>query len=172
MRSPNQFANAGFKFASNQFIRLQSSDIDLIKNYLVDMVVFASFTAPTDRCQIFEDLHEELVKPVQVKYILRDINLYKRDRTLNRCSWLPVTFCPENYRLGAATPGNLNDCSGRKFNLEDSFPHIIDPETLAANELSYEARSLEHEGEEVNQCNPHRHTSFEFESIYQLEGDE
>jgi hypothetical protein len=170
-RVNNHFAIAGFKFGDQQYKRLKTNDIQIIKNYLIDMVVFASLTAPTDRCQVFEELHEQFAIPVQVKYILRDANLYKKDQTINRCSWLSVAFCPESYRLGSPTPGDLNDCNGPTFVLEDLITRdsMINPETFAAKEVNSEPVL---QIEEENLCNPHSHTSIEYESLRVQTNDE
>lgn len=96
-----------------------------IKKDIIDMVVYGR-RAPFSRCQFFEDLWPDFAEK---KYMLRDFDEQRstQDLTLNRCTIKTSGFLPEYFKLGRATPGQENDCSGVHFILED---HILDAATL------------------------------------------
>lgn len=95
---------------------------DLIKTSVVDMVVY-SRKAPYEHCEIYTKLYPEFSK---TPYILREFDNAKTDRTLNRCSFDKNTFIPHKFKLGIATPGMENDCSGPKFVLENHLSQLTD----------------------------------------------
>ncbi len=98
--------------------------LETMKQYLVDMVVYGR-KAPTDRCTIFEDLHEEWRRPPYqpARYILRDWDKTNfPDRSLSRCTDSKDTFQPRHFKLSRPTPAAENDCtSAAQFYLEDLF---------------------------------------------------
>ena len=58
--------------------------VRLIEDHLVDLVVWGQ-NAPTDRCDIFEELAPQLVKPLRLNYVLREFS-FQGDLSLNRCT--------------------------------------------------------------------------------------
>lgn len=79
-----------------------------IKKDIIDMVVYGR-RAPFSRLRDFDEQRST------------------QDLTLNRCTIKTSGFLPEYFKLGRATPGQENDCSGVHFILED---HILDAATL------------------------------------------
>lgn len=95
----------------------------LIKDNLLDLIVYAR-KSQYEHCAIFADLCSEyLNKP----YILSEFDNSKTDRTLNRCSFDRNTFIPDKFKLGGATPGKENDCSGAHFLLESHLLQLTNP---------------------------------------------
>lgn len=101
----------------NSFVNINSEIENLIKTNLVDLIVYGR-KAPYDNCNLFINLC-----PVygDKAYILREFDNNKgtgKDRTLNRCAIDARNFLPEHFKLGSATPGENNDCTGAHFYLE------------------------------------------------------
>lgn len=90
-----------------------------MKNYLIDLVVFAENKA-CDKCTIFEKIKDDFASK---KYILREFPTNsKKDISLNRCAVESSGFLPEKFKFGNPSPGNINDCSGPHFLLDDFIP--------------------------------------------------
>lgn len=106
------------------FIIINSDIQELIKKNLVDFIVYGT-KSPYDNCQLFTNLCTEYVNK---EYILREFDNNKgNDRTLNRCSFDRNAFRPDKFKLGSATPGKENDCSGPHFFLEQFLSAIAMP---------------------------------------------
>lgn len=106
---------------SSRNTRLQINDQNsqLISEKIVDLIVYGS-KAPTDRCNIFEDLVPSFKnKP----YVLREFDP-KKDLSLNRCTRETEAFIPNIFKLGKITPKEENDCAGVKFLLEDNIARV------------------------------------------------
>jgi len=78
----------------------------------VDMVVYGR-RATSERCQIFEKLHQNFVNKA---YVLREFDIPEslKDYSLNRCTIDTSPFLPEKFKIGQRTPGAENDCTGIK----------------------------------------------------------
>lgn len=94
---------------------------DLIKAHLVDMIVYSK-KSPYEQCEIFSSLHEYSDE----RYILREFDNAQTDRTLNRCSFDQEPFSPQKFKLGTASPGMENDCSGTHFVLGNHLLELTD----------------------------------------------
>ncbi len=103
---------------SQKFIKIDSELKKMLKDHVVDLVVYGS-DADTNRCLIFEELHRPFVVPLQRQYMLREIDPEQVDLSLNRCTIRSDGFLPESFRLGQPTPGAENDCTGEKLILEE-----------------------------------------------------
>lgn len=109
--------------AKKPYIIIDEKLQELIKTNLVDFIVYAR-KEPYDICNIFTGLYDEYAKK---EYILREFDNQKEptiDRTLNRCVFGRNAFVPEKFKLGSATPGKENDCSGINFFLEKHFSEL------------------------------------------------
>lgn len=107
-------------------IKIDQDIKDLIKNTLVDLVVYGR-KAPYDDCALFTYLRNDYA---QKEYVLREFDNSAGsgiDRTLNRCSLDSSAFVPEKFKLGIASPGAENDCSGSAFFLESYLARLSDP---------------------------------------------
>lgn len=110
----------------NPYIVINDDLKDLIKNNLVDVVVYGR-KAPYDNCVLFIDLYNDYAN---MEYILRefDNNVEGIDRTLNRCAVDSTeAFVPNQFKLGLPTPGSTNDCTGTHFILEPHLSDLSDP---------------------------------------------
>lgn len=108
------------------YIIIDDTIKELIQKNLVDMVVYGR-KAPYDNCALFTDLYNEYTN---MEYILRefDNNQEGLDRTLNRCAVDGTNgFVPDHFKLGAPTPGAINDCTGQNFIIERHLPIISNP---------------------------------------------
>lgn len=97
---------------------------EIIKTNLVDFIVYTR-KEPYDNCDIFTSLYDDYANK---EYILREFDNQKEptiDRTLNRCAFGKDTFIPEKFKLGLATPGKENDCTGINFFIENHFTENI-----------------------------------------------
>lgn len=108
--------------AKNPILNIDDKMRDLIKTHLVDMIVY-SRKAPYEQCDIFTKLCEEYLNK---QYILREFDNTQMDRTLNRCSFDKNAFTPDKFKLGKATPGIENDCSGPNFMLQNHLSQLTD----------------------------------------------
>ena len=120
------------------------------------MVVFGGPDTQTDRCQIFEQLVPEWIKPDRIPYLLRDINFKEgnndigKDVSLNYCHTMTTNaYMPQHFKIGKISPGVTNDCKGLHFTLENrlnvtlvkpvkptsSNPSPIDPNVLQPLDL-------------------------------------
>lgn len=113
----------------NPFIAINNEIQDLIKSNLVDMMVYGK-RATYDSCELFTNLWSEYANK---QYVIREFdNAAKDDRTLNRCAFDRLPFVPEKFKLGAASPGKENDCTGTTFFLENYMSEMIQPGTIEA----------------------------------------
>lgn len=111
--------------AKNPYMMVTDEIKDLIKNNLVDLVVYGR-RAPYDNCALFSDLYDEYT----TDYVLREFDntAQQQDRTLNRCTDNYIkAFVPNHFKLGLPTPGAANDCTGTNFMLESHLTNISDP---------------------------------------------
>lgn len=110
---------------NKNFIKIDDKIIELLKKYLVDIVVYGE-RKECDKCALFEIIHNDFANK---KYTLREIptNMAKSDITLNRCALEAIGFLPEKFKLGKPTPSAENDCSGPHFILEDIILDILPP---------------------------------------------
>ena len=113
-----------FQFAKfNRPTTIEGEKNEIIKKYLVDMVVYSRKCA-FDSCDIFE----EWVPSFKDKnYMLTDFETKNyKDHSLSRCTTSKDPFLPEYFKLGTLTPGKPNDCTGSRFMLGEilasSFP--------------------------------------------------
>lgn len=104
------------------FLSLNSEIVVLIKENLIDFIVYGT-KAPYDDCVIFTNLYNDYSNK---EYILREFD-NSNDRTLNRCAEDKNAFVPEKFKIGMATPGTTNDCSGEHFYLEQFLQQFATP---------------------------------------------
>lgn len=105
-----------FKLSKKQpSIKIDDEILEQLKEYLEDLVVYGESNS-CSKCEIFEKIKNEFSQ----KYILRDFTM-KTDITLNRCTVQSSGFLPERFKLGKPTPGEMNDCTGPRFILEDQI---------------------------------------------------
>ena len=113
-----------FQFAKfNRPTTIEGEKNEIIKKYLVDMVVYSRKCA-FDSCDIFE----EWVPSFKDKnYMLTDFETKNyKDHSLSRCTTSKDPFLPEYFKLGTLTPGKPNDCTGSRFMLVRSW-HLLSP---------------------------------------------
>lgn len=111
--------------AKNPYMMVTNEIKDLIKNNLVDLVVYGR-QAPYDNCALFTDLNNEYT----TDYVLREFDNVQEgvDRSLNRCTDSYIkAFVPNHFKLGLPTPGATNDCTGPNFMIESRLTNISDP---------------------------------------------
>lgn len=107
-----------------QFLRVNDDIKKILKDSLVDLVVYAK-TCPFNRCNIYEEIHPNYVNR---KYALREFpSPIENDITLNRCTIENEGFLPEKIKLGKRTPNAENDCTGTRFIVEDHLPDVTRP---------------------------------------------
>ena len=109
---------------NHPFLKLNDNLIKIINANLIDMVVYGR-RAPFDKCTIYERLAPTLSGR---KYTLREYDVEsdkENDNTLNRCTINTDTIVPEAFKLGTATPGADNDCSGAHFILEEHTSQLF-----------------------------------------------
>lgn len=106
-------------------IRIDEKMIDIMKKYLVDLVIYGS-DVPCDKCDLFERIYPDFANR---DYTLREIrsNSNKNDVSINRCAIENDGFVPERFKLGDPTPGQDNDCAGPRFILENLILSAIPP---------------------------------------------
>lgn len=94
--------------------------VELLKKYLIDLVVYTGDKGTCDKCELIERIYSEYG---QRKYVLRETksNLANNDISLNRCASENIGFLPEMFKLGNPTPGAENDCTGPHFILEENI---------------------------------------------------
>lgn len=99
--------------------------IEILKKNLVDMVVYGSKNS-CDKCKLFDIIHEDFANK---KYALCEFpnNIENGDISLNRCAFEGLGFLPEKFKLGKPTPGEINDCNGPHFMLEDNILSVMPP---------------------------------------------
>lgn len=127
--------------ADKNFIRIDANILEILKKYMVDMVVYTKLH-DRDRCNIFEEINADLANK---KYALREFTSTPgRDITLNRCALELTGFLPEKFKIGKATPGSDNDCTGAHYILEDHILDVIPPV------ISRHTYPTEYEGEIID----------------------
>lgn len=104
-----------------QYIDLTNDYETLVKNHLVDLVVYGR-RAPRDRCDIFENLYPQFSGK---RYALRDFDVEGRsDYSLNRCAVETDGFLPQKFKVANPTPGRQNDCENAvHYILEDHIDY-------------------------------------------------
>lgn len=107
---------------------------DVLKKYLVDLVVYTGDKSTCDKSKIIEKIYSDYVGR---KYVLREmtVNLDSNDISLNRCAVESSGFLPEMFKLGKPTPGAENDCTGPHFILEDNIPEMTPPASYTTSYL-------------------------------------
>lgn len=109
---------------TNNYIKIDDEVKDILKNNLVDLVVYGRRTE-YDRCNIFEEIYPAFINK---KYTLREFDISNgNDHSLNRCTLESNGFLPEKFKIGTTTPGDINDCSGPHFLIEDHILDIVPP---------------------------------------------
>lgn len=106
------------------FLKLNDHLIDVILDNLLDIVIY-SRRGEFAQCTIYERLCPILAGR---QYTLReyDTNIdVLSDMTLNRCTFRTERILPEAFKLGAATPGSENDCTGFHFIMENYAPELF-----------------------------------------------
>lgn len=150
--------------SKNPTLNIDDKMKDLIKAHLVDMIVYSK-KAPYEHCKIFENLYEEYS---DVAYILREFDNSKIDRTLNRCAFDNNPFTPNKFKLGKATPGVENDCTGPNFVLQNELSQLT---------ISLSDKPFDHDNFEVNVAiseqidTPQCSASFDASTFEHLSGD-
>lgn len=143
-----------FQISHHRVVSIDTAKSDLIKTYLIDMVVY-SRKASYDKCSIFE---EWVPRFTDKQYVLTDYNTNNhKDYSLNRCTASRDPFLPEYFKVGKLTPGKRNDCTGPIFILTDflaaSFPtsskigtSVSNPDDPSTSSSSYHACTLKTKG--------------------------
>ena len=127
------------------------------------------------RCSVFEDIIPKWQQNVK-NYVLTYYDGEKiGDRSINRCTELTETLCPESFKLGTPTAGSENDCSGSHFILHEEILGaaaaggmtdlpVVDERALLETEPSLLSKSQAGDTcstSHVAQAMVVRHTSFE-----------
>lgn len=124
------------------YIRLEGGIKELLKKHLVDLVVYSKMY-DSNRCDVFEEIYPDFVGR---KYLLREFNAPDIDYTLNRCAIESLGFRPEKFKIGNATPGAENDCSGAHYIVEDRIVDVMAPlNTHLQYPADYEQPSVSYE---------------------------
>lgn len=89
-------------------IKINDKILSLIKDHLVDMVVYAELEQ-SEKCKIFERIQPTFINR---DYMLREMDYIFIDNSLNRCSAGKTGCVPEKFKIGERTPGAENDCYG------------------------------------------------------------
>jgi len=116
-------------------LKLTPEILSLIRDNLIDLVVIG---APNDneRYAVFDTLLEVLDNPTD-RYNLKKPApppAMQPGRSINRCSDTTAPFLPSRFKIGAETPGQMNDCSASTYLIAEADGDIemvdIEAETL------------------------------------------
>lgn len=133
----NSFGDISLTEKDN-LLPISETIINTLKQYLVDLVVFAG-NVPCDKSDLIEKIYSDFG---QRKYVLREVkfNVADDEISLNRCTIANDGFLPEMFKLGNPTPGAENDCNGPHYILEDNIEEAISSEDIhySLNENDYE----------------------------------
>lgn len=115
-----------------QFLSIDQNLMELLKKYLIDLVVL-SVKAQCDECKFIERIYNDFAGK---KYILREVQANRvniNDISLNRCTIETAGFLPDSFKLGNPTPGDINDCNGPHFILEQNILEAAETDQANAN---------------------------------------
>ena len=103
------------------FLPIQPSLQQFLNSNSIDMIVYGTFTTNTNRCAVFEAISPSYVYPIRKNYVLTEVE-YLHDASIGKCTPRELTtFDPESFKIGKSTPGEINDCSGIGFIIDQNY---------------------------------------------------